>query len=168
MLSMATRDLTKYFQPLQHGRGRSALVQRALFTQKKKAAPLKEVTAEMIDEVLFDMKLEDSAAKAGSRPIHAERYRIHVAKLESVGGLGLLLELQSGRKASEPLQQEWPTAEHKTFDVVLHEDCHGWRTIEYIEPDMRTWNLDMSHPMIHSVWTLYRLVGIYVDLAEAE
>lgn len=170
MLSMTTRDLTKYFQPLTQPqqRGRSVLTQRALFTrQKKKTVEVKEVTAEMIDEVLFDIKLDDSSAKAPPRPIHAERYRISVVKLESVGGLGLLLELQSGRKSSEKLQWEWPT-DQKDFDVVLHEDCHGWRTIQYVEPAMQTWNLDMSHPMIHSVWTLYRLVGIYVDMSTVQ
>jgi hypothetical protein len=172
MLSMTThqrsRDLTKYFQPLlqQKGRG-AALVQRALFTQKKKAAELKEVTAEIIDEVLFDMKLQDSAAQARKRsssPLHAAQYRINVARLASIGDTGLLLELQSCRKLDpkQPLQQEWP---EKDFDVILHEDGHGWRSIHYLEPTMQTWNLDMSHPIIHTVWTLYRSVGIYVDLS---
>lgn len=174
MLSMTTtktRDLTKYFQPLltqpQQG-SRSILTQRALFMRQKqkKTVEVKEVTAEMIDEVIFDIKMDDSSAKAPPRPIHAERYRISVAKLESVGGLGLLLELQSGRKSSETLQQEWPETKH--FDVVLHEDCHGWRTIQYVEPTMQAWNLNMSHPMIHSVWTLYRLVGIYVDMSTVQ
>jgi hypothetical protein len=163
------RDLSAYFQPIQDGRRRSALVQRALFTKQRKVIEeVKEVTADVIHEVLFDIKLEDSSEKARRRhppPLHAAQYRINVAKLESIGGLGLLLELQGGRQHSDALQPEWPATDF--FDVILHEDDHGWRTIKYVDEAMQAWSLDMSHPMIHSVWTLYRCVGTYVDLSSA-
>lgn len=122
---------------------------REVRRQRKKARKLQEVTKKDVDDVIAQLRREDSIG-------YHERMIVYTQELQDKGGIGLLHEMQNAVPPRLQRENSWPDR----FEVDLFEDSDGVRRIEYCEPEMKTWNMDMSSPTIHSMFTLFRIVGI--------